>query len=29
MVLDYSIRGSLTPSISPEFYGRTGRGGVL
>jgi hypothetical protein len=24
--LDYSIRGSLAPSISPEFYGWTGSG---
>jgi hypothetical protein len=26
-MLDYSIRGSLVPSISPRFYGWTGRGG--
>jgi hypothetical protein len=26
-MLDYSIRGSLASSISPEFYGWTGRGG--
>jgi hypothetical protein len=26
-LLDYSIRGPLTPSISPGFYGWTGRGG--
>jgi hypothetical protein len=29
LVLDYSIRGSLAPSISPGFYGWTGRGGVV
>jgi hypothetical protein len=27
LVLDYSIRGSLTPSMSPGFYGWAGRGG--
>jgi hypothetical protein len=27
-MLDYSIRGPLTPSISPRFYGSTGRGGA-
>jgi hypothetical protein len=27
ILLDYSIRGPLTPSISPEFYGWTDRGG--
>jgi hypothetical protein len=26
-MLDYSIRGPLAPSISPGFYGWTGRGG--
>jgi hypothetical protein len=26
-MLDYSIRGPITPSISPEFYGWTDRGG--
>jgi hypothetical protein len=26
-MLDYSIRGLLVPSISPEFYGWTVRGG--
>jgi hypothetical protein len=26
-MLDYSIKGLLTPSISPGFYGWTGRGG--
>jgi hypothetical protein len=28
-LLDYSIRGPLTPSISPMFYGWTGRGGAV
>jgi hypothetical protein len=28
-MLDYSIRDPLTPSISPEFYGWTGRGGAV
>jgi hypothetical protein len=26
-ILNYNISGSLTPSISPEFYGWIGRGG--
>jgi hypothetical protein len=26
-MLDYSIRGPLAPSISPRFYGWSGRGG--
>jgi hypothetical protein len=28
-MLDYSIIGLLTPSISPRFYGLTGRGGAV
>jgi hypothetical protein len=28
VMLDYSIRGPLAPSISSEFYGWTGRGGT-
>jgi hypothetical protein len=28
-MLDYSIRGPLAPSISPGFYGWTGRGGAV
>jgi hypothetical protein len=28
-MLDYSIRDPITPSISPVFYGWTGRGGAL
>jgi hypothetical protein len=28
-MLNYSIRDPLTPSISPGFYGRNGRGGAV
>jgi hypothetical protein len=28
-MLDYSIKDSLAPSISHEFYGWTGRGGAV
>jgi hypothetical protein len=28
-ILDYSIRGSLTPSVSPGFYVWIDRGGVV
>jgi hypothetical protein len=29
VILNYSIRGPLTPSISPEFYDWIGKGDVV